>query len=63
MSADPIPDDPVPSENGKGAILQANASRIDIIFALEFLEMQTGVSGIVSKNAISSLRILLNVGR
>ena len=39
MSADPIPDGPVPPENGQGPILQANARRIDVIFALEFLEM------------------------
>ena len=46
MSADPIPDGSVPPENGEGAILQADADRIDVIFAFEFLEMQTGVSGI-----------------
>lgn len=63
MSADPIPDSPVPPENGKGAILQANTRRIDVIFALKLLEMQTGMSGIVSKSTISSLRILLNVRR
>lgn len=62
MSADPIPDGSVPPENGKSAILQADADRIDVIFAFEFLEMQTGVSWIVSKNAICSLRILLDVG-
>jgi hypothetical protein len=63
MPADPIPDGPVPPENGKSPIFQANARRIDIILAFEFLEMQTWVSGIVSKNAISSFRILLNVHR
>jgi len=63
MSADPIPDGPVPLKNGKSAIFQSNARRIDVIFAFEFLEMQTRVSGIVSKNAISSFCVLLNVGR
>jgi len=34
-----------------------------VIFALKLLEVQTGVSGIVLKNAVSSLRILLNAHR
>jgi len=44
-------------------MLQADADRINIIVTFEFLEMQTGVSGIASKNAVSSLRIFLNVLR
>jgi hypothetical protein len=63
MSADPIPDSPVLPDDGKGAILQANTRRIDLIFALKLLEVQTGVSGIVLKSAVSSLRIFLNVRR
>jgi hypothetical protein len=63
MSADPKPDSPAPPDNGKGAILQANTRRIDVIFALKLLEVQTRVSRIVLKSAVSSLRIFLNVRR
>jgi hypothetical protein len=61
MSADPKPDSAIPPENSKGAILQANTRRIDTIFAFEFLEVQAGMSGIISKKAISSFCVLLNV--
>ena len=63
MSADPIPDSPVSPDNSKGTILQANTCRIDMIFALKLLEVQARVSGIVLKDAVSSLRIFLNVRR
>jgi len=63
MSADPIPDSPAPPHDRKGAILQANTRRIDVIFALKLLEVQARVSGIVLKDAVSSLRIFLNVRR
>jgi hypothetical protein len=43
VTADPIPHNPISIHDRKGTVLQADANRVDVIFAFQFFELQTGV--------------------
>ena len=43
VTADPIPHNPISIHDRKGTVLQADANRVDVIFAFQLFELQTGV--------------------
>jgi hypothetical protein len=55
VAADPVPDDAVFLHERQSAIFQTDASRIDVILAYQFLELQAGVRRIALEEAIGAL--------
>jgi hypothetical protein len=54
VAADPVPDDAIFLHDCQGAVVEADASRVDVIFAFEFLEVQARVRGISLEKPIRS---------
>ncbi len=61
MTADPVPENVVLPHYGKSAVLKTDASRIDIIFAFQFLELKARVRRIALKKPKGPLGVPLNV--
>src|ERR1022692_4348193 len=60
--ADPVPDDAVFLHDCQSAVLRTDASRIDVILASEFLELQAGMRRIALEETIGALGVPLCVG-
>jgi hypothetical protein len=63
MTADPIPHDSILLHDGQRAVSQTDANRIDVVFAFQLLELQTGVRWISLEEAICLLSIPLRPQR
>ena len=59
--ADPVPDDAVFLHDCQSAVLRTDASRIDVILASEFLELQFGMRRIALEETIGALGVPLRV--
>ena len=55
MTADPIPDDAIFLHDRQGAVVETDASRIDVVLPFEFLKLQAWVRGIALEKAIRTL--------
>src|SRR5450432_665166 len=60
MAPDPVPHDPVSSQDRKRPIFQANTRRVDLVLTCQFLEMQTWVGWAGTEELIGPSCILLN---
>ena len=66
MIADPVPDNSIFLHDSQSAVLKADASRVDVIRAFQFLELQTGMRWVALDwvalgETIGGLRVPLNV--
>jgi hypothetical protein len=61
VTADRVPDDAVFLHERQSALLQTDASRIDVILAFQLLELQARVRRIALEEPIGALGVPLNV--
>jgi hypothetical protein len=54
VTADPEPQDPIAIPNAKRPVTNADPHGINVFLAFHFLEVETRVGGIVSKDAVGN---------
>ena len=57
VASDPVPDNPVGSHDAEGAVIQAYARRIDVIFAMDLFELNAGITRVGLKQLICLSRL------
>ena len=62
VTSDPVSDDTIFLHYRQGTAAEPDASRVYVVFAFEFLELQTGVAGIALEKTIGALGVPLNFG-
>jgi hypothetical protein len=55
VTADPVSDDAILLHHGQSPIFEADASRIDVVLAFQFLEVQSRVRRIALEEAVGTL--------
>jgi hypothetical protein len=56
VTANPVPDDAIFPHDRQRTVIEANTSRVDVIFAFQFLELQAGMRWISTEQPIGALR-------
>lgn len=63
VTANPVPNDAVLLHNCQRELLEADASRVDVILTLQFLELQRWMCRIALEETIGTPSVLLNIER
>jgi hypothetical protein len=63
VATDPVPDHPVCLPDGQSTITEAYASGINIVIALDFLELQARVRWICLEDSVGALGLALGIRR
>ena len=63
VTADPIPHESISVPDGQGTVLQTDANRVNVIFAFQLFELQTGVCRIGPEETVRTFSVALGVNR